>query len=189
MKKHVLILAALLGITTLFSCNAQKRVDASALVETIGSMTEDTNFVVTGELTDDMLNEIGNAVRNGNYEVGLDLLKTTGLTKIGDGAFWGCTGLEKITVSEENKVYDSRNNCNAIISTEDNILIVGCKNTEIPDSVTYIGGGAFSACTRLTSITIPDSVTRIGSEAFKGCTNLKNINASERIKEMVRKAM
>lgn len=166
MKKHVLILAALLGITTLFSCNAQKRVDASALVETIGSMTEDTNFVVTGELTDDMLNEIGNAVRNGNYEVGLDLLKTTGLTKIGDGAFWGCTGLEKITVSEENKVYDSRNNCNAIISTEDNILIVGCKNTEIPDSV-----------------------TKIEYHAFEGCTNLKNINASERVKEMVREVM
>ncbi len=41
--------------------------------------------------------------------------------------------------------------------------------------VTSIGGGAFSGCTGLTSITIPDSVTSIGSNAFKGCSNLTSI--------------
>ena len=46
----------------------------------------------------------------------------------------------------------------------------------IPNSVTSIGGGAFSGCTGLTSITIPNSVTSIGYSAFRGCSGLTNVN-------------
>ena len=88
------------------------------------------------------------------------------VTSIGDDAFLGCTGLTSIKVAEGNTVYDSRNDCNAIINTESNELIYGCKNSVIPDSVTSIGKGAFSGCTRLTSVTIPDSVTSIGELAL-----------------------
>jgi len=45
----------------------------------------------------------------------------------------------------------------------------------IPDSVTSIGGGAFFACTSLTSITIGDSVTSIGELALYDCTSLQSI--------------
>ena len=48
-------------------------------------------------------------------------------------------------------------------------------NTTIPNSVTSIGGGAFSGCTGLTSITIPNSVTSIGGDAFSGCTGLTSV--------------
>jgi hypothetical protein len=72
-------------------------------------------------------------------------------------------------------VYDSRNNCNAIIETSTNTLIQGCKNTVIPDSVTSIGGGAFDGCSSLTSIDIPSGVTSIGDDAFSGCTRLTSI--------------
>ena len=44
----------------------------------------------------------------------------------------------------------------------------------IPDSVTSIGGGAFSGCTSLTSVIIPNRVTIIEDWAFEGCTNLTN---------------
>ena len=97
------------------------------------------------------------------------------VTTIGDDAFWHCTGLTSITVEKGNAVYDSRENCNAIIETQTNTLIRGCKNTIIPGSVTTIGSGAFWACTGLTSVTIPNSVTTIGDIAFWGCTNLKEI--------------
>ena len=97
------------------------------------------------------------------------------VTSIGINAFGGCTGLTSIVVDENNTVYDSRNNCNAIIETATNKLIFGCKNTVIPDSVTSIGINAFHCCTGLTSITIPDSVTSIGGFAFKFCTGLKSI--------------
>ena len=54
----------------------------------------------------------------------------------------------------------------------------------IPSSVTYngttysvtkIGGGAFSYCSSLTSMTIPNSVTSIGDYAFRGCSSLTSV--------------
>ena len=97
------------------------------------------------------------------------------VTSIGEGAFSGCSSLTSIVVDEENTYYDSRDNCNAIINTTDNMLIAGCKNTVIPSSVTSIGDGAFAECGSLTSITIPNSVTSIGDETFDGCGGLTSI--------------
>ena len=94
---------------------------------------------------------------------------------IGERAFSSCSSLTSIVVENENMIYDSRNNCNAIINTATNTLIAGSKNTIIPNSVTSIGEGAFCYCTGLTSITIPNSVTSIGNDAFEGCTGLTSV--------------
>lgn len=98
------------------------------------------------------------------------------VASIGILAFYGCTGLERIVVAEGNTVYDSRNNCNALIETARNALVKGCNKTVIPEGVTSIGYSAFLNCTGLTSINIPSSVTSIGNEAFRGCTGLTSIN-------------
>ena len=95
---------------------------------------------------------------------------------IGSYAFGGSYGLSSVTVDEGNGVYDSRNNCNAIIETATNTIIMGCLNTVIPESVTSIGDNVFSGCTGLMSVTIPSSVTSIGNSAFSGCSNLLSIN-------------
>ena len=86
-----------------------------------------------------------------------------------------CNNLAKIIVQPGNPEYDSRDNCNAIIETATNTLIVGCKNTIIPNSVTSIGSEAFYGCSSLTSITIPNSVTEIDGQAFYGCNSLTSI--------------
>ncbi len=96
------------------------------------------------------------------------------VTSIGKSAFT-CQSLETITVESGNTVYDSRNNCNAIIETETNTLVQGCKNTTIPDGVVAIGPNAFDALFSLTSITIPASVTTIGAYAFRNCQQLASI--------------
>ena len=97
------------------------------------------------------------------------------VTFIDSSAFYNCTSLTSIVVDENNLVYDSRDNCNAIINSSNNELIVSCLGTTIPESVTSIGDYAFAWCTSLTNITIPGSVTSIGVSAFRGCTALTSI--------------
>ena len=100
----------------------------------------------------------------------------SGLTSIGNYGFLSnCQSLVSITVDSNNTKYDSRNNCNAIIVTSSNTLILGCKNTDIPSSVTTIGKQAFYQCAGLASITIPDSVTKIDEQAFHNCEELTSI--------------
>ena len=97
------------------------------------------------------------------------------VTSIGELAFRSCSGLTTIVVESGNTMYDSRNNCNAIVESATNTLMLGCKNTIIPNSVTSIGDWAFCNCSGLTSITIPNSVTSIGNKAFAGCDGLTSI--------------
>jgi hypothetical protein len=97
------------------------------------------------------------------------------VTSIGRLAFYGCSGLTSINVDSDNSIYDSRDNCNAIIETASNTLIAGCQNTVIPNNVTSIGEGAFRSCSGLTSIMIPNSVTSIGEDAFRDCSNLTSV--------------
>ena len=126
-----------------------------------------------------------------------DLVIPNSVTRIGNYAFYGCSGLTSVTipnsvtrigycafssfglasfvVKEGNTVYDSRNNCNAIIETASNTLICGCKTTIIPNDVESIGSGAFYNCDGLTSVTIPNSVESIGPSAFYQCSGLTSV--------------
>ena len=99
----------------------------------------------------------------------------SGVTSIGNYAFSDCSSLTSIIVESGNTVYDSRNACNALIETATNILIVGCPNTIIPNSVTSIGKYAFDGYSSLTSIEIPSSVTSIRDGVFYGCSSLTSI--------------
>ena len=100
---------------------------------------------------------------------------------IGEYAFSGCGRLNSIVVDSNNRYYDSRNNCNAIIETNTNKLIAGCKNTIIPSNVESIADNSFSHCRGLVSITIPSSVKYIGSQAFFWCNDLTNISIHDGI--------
>lgn len=105
----------------------------------------------------------------------LSLAIPISVTSIALDAFFGCSRLASISVDKGNPVYDSRDNCNAIIKTKSSTLICGCQNTVIPNGVTDIGIGAFLSCEGLESLSIPDSVTSIWDWAFLGCTRLTSI--------------
>ncbi|MBR4480395.1 MAG: leucine-rich repeat protein [Prevotella sp.] len=97
------------------------------------------------------------------------------VTSIGSRVFIDCSSLTSIKVENDNHIYDSRNDCNGIIETATNTLIIGCMNTTIPNSVKSIDAHAFYGCTGLTSITIPNSVNSIGENAFLRCSGLTSI--------------
>ena len=106
------------------------------------------------------------------------------MTSIGTGTFSACACLTSIIVESNNTVFDSRENCNAIIETATNTLITGCQSTLIPNSVTSIGGYAFAYCSGLTSVTIPNSVTSIGSCAFYRCSGLTSVTIPNSVKSI-----
>lgn len=120
----------------------------------------------------DGVTSIGKAAFRNTYLTTITIPNT--VTSIGANPFGGCE-LNSITVSDGNRHYDSRNNCNAIIETATNTLISGCKNTIIPMGVTSIGKRAFINCSGLTTINIPNSVTHIGDCAFYACDDLTSV--------------
>ena len=97
------------------------------------------------------------------------------IINIGERAFIGCESLLDIQVAVGNSIYDSRNNCNAIIETKTKSLILGCGSTIIPDNIESIGEVAFYKCNTLENITIPSGVKFIGREAFSSCNSLRKV--------------
>lgn len=103
---------------------------------------------------------------------------------LGTGIFSRCDALTEIKVDEDNPVFDSRDNCNAIIMTEGNFLRLGCKNTVIPNSVTSIGAAAFSECTGLISIELHDGIIEIYDSVFSKCENLETVVMSDNLQKL-----
>jgi hypothetical protein len=88
-----------------------------------------------------------------------------GILRIGEDAFYDCSGLSSITIP------------NSVISIGDQAFYrcSGLSSITIPNSVISIGDEAFSYCNALTSITIPNRVTSIGDNAFYQCSGLASI--------------
>jgi hypothetical protein len=64
------------------------------------------------------------------------------------------------------------------------MLLLGCKNTIIPEDVLTINDNAFNGCTGLTSFVIPEGVTSIGPSAFYDCVNLQSISIPSTVTEI-----
>jgi hypothetical protein len=77
--------------------------------------------------------------------------------------FVNCKKIKSLVVDDNNKTYDSRNNCNAIIETKSNTLILGCNTSKIPNGVKNITKRAFADCGRMRNITLPSTLEYIGS--------------------------
>ena len=105
------------------------------------------------------------------------LIIPSSIELLGANPFSGCYGLDEIIVDTENYTYDSRNSCNAIIESCNNVLISGCKNTIIPNDVITIDYNAFYNCKGLESIIIPNDVTSIRGRAFYDCSDLMEIQS------------
>ena len=93
------------------------------------------------------------------------------------GLLAGCSALETIVVDENNAMLDSREGCNAIVRTTDNILLAGCSHSFIPSSVKGIDSYAFQGCDGLKEVMLNAGISRIGNYAFNGCTGLERVTS------------
>lgn len=106
------------------------------------------------------------------------------VTTVKNGAFRDCSSLSSIIIESDNSHYDCRNSCNAIIKTDTNTLIAGCKNTKIPKDVRHIQEEAFWGIKDLTCINLPESLISIGAYAFSCCESLKSIIIPNLVEEI-----
>ena len=89
-----------------------------------------------------------------------------------------------VEVSKENPYFDSRDNCNCIIETANNsIVLASKKNSFIPSTIKEIGEGSFKY-TEYENIVLPDSVTIIKDYAFSYMENLKSIGLDQNLEIM-----
>lgn len=95
-----------------------------------------------------------------------------GLKTISDRAFYGCSGIAKLTIP------DSVTH----IGLRAFYKCTGIKELTIGAGITEIADYAFYNCSLLEKLTIADSVTSIGKYAFRGCNALKEIKFSNSLK-------
>lgn len=185
-----------IGDWSFSSCWYLSEVLIPSSVTSIGSSAFSFCSRLTSVTLPDGLTSIGESAFSGCDEL-TSIIIPSSVTTIGGAAFASCDNLTSLVVASDNLVYDSRDNCNAIIETAANKLMVGCKNSTIPAGVTAIGKYAFSGCgltsitisegvntieesafsgSGLTSITIPEGITTLGLYAFSGCQDLTSVS-------------
>ena len=151
--------------------NYDSRENCNALIET------SSNTLLRGCNTTVIPNSVTSIAYHAFYMcTGLTSIEIpNSVTSFGGQAFYGCSGLTSLVVEPGNPIFDSRENCNAIIRTSDNLLIEGINTTVIPNSVTSIAYHAFYGCSGLTSVEIPSSMTDIGDYAFYNCGGVTKV--------------
>lgn len=164
-----------IGSRAFFECSSLTVLDIPSGVTSIADGAFSGCSSLTSMNISSSVTSIGDRAFNGCSNL-TTLNIPSSVTSIGEGVFNGCYNISSIVVDTDNTSYDSRNNCNAVIDTEKNTLIVGCKNTTVPSGINSIESYAFSQCKGLTNIVIPSSVTSIGQYAFQDCRDLASID-------------
>ena len=158
----------------------------------------------------EVVRSLDNAFNSSDITSFDELQYFTGLEVISPVDFKGCTSLTSITIPEkvnriaqgafsnsplshlavspENIVFDSRDDCNAIIETGSETLLIGCASTTIPENVEILGEGAFENCKELTAVTLPEGLATIGARCFKGCTGLETLTIPTTITDIRQQA-
>ncbi|MBO4415572.1 MAG: leucine-rich repeat protein, partial [Lachnospiraceae bacterium] len=130
-----------------------------------------------------------------NYENLTSVTIADGLTRIGEGAFWGCWYLESITLPKTLKELGKSafEYCGSLksISFPDSLTVIPdyvCANSAVSkvtfgSKVTEIGNFAFYECKNIKEVTLPASLKTIGSWAFGYCRNLSKITNKSKLKQ------
>lgn len=158
-------------------CSSLTTVNIPSSVKTI----EPTAFYLCRSLTSIIIPDGVTTIGNQAFEYCDNLASITipqSVSSIGASSFRNCPELAAVMVDAANPIYDSRDNCNAIIETATNKLIAGCMSTTIPSDIKMIGAYAFAG-SKLTAASIPSSVDSIAPRAFQSCPLLASVQVEE----------
>jgi hypothetical protein len=113
------------------------------------------------------------------------------LTSISVWAFWGCSSLEVVAMSEVVPWTPTRHSTfpNSFKRTVFTFMCCFARTNILPDNMLFkivwllqfkrsafaLGGGAFCGCRKLKEIALPDTLTVLGDSAFSGCSSLEEI--------------
>ena len=161
-------------------CLSLGKFDLPSSLEMIGSDAfRDCSNLVISRLPDSLL-----AIYDSAF-VGCKNLKSIRIPKnislLVSNAFIGCN-LESISVANDHPyLRDEGKNVVVYDDPTDNKvkLLLGCKNSIIPNDVNVILSSAFSYIDELTNINFPKSLKEIGRYAFYGCKSLKDITLND----------
>ena len=173
--------------------NDDKYIKVTEYIESDTYVVIPESINIDGE--DIPIKEIGEEVFYNNENL-ISIIIPNSVTTIGESAFYGCSNLTTVTISE-----------NSQLTTIDSHAFYECSSLTsiyVPSGVTSISEYAFQSCSNLTTVTIgensqlttieqyafsncsslvsiiiPDSVTTIGNYAFKDCSNLTTVTIGE----------
>lgn len=170
-----------LGKGVFFDCNSLSEISLPANLVSIGEYAFDACHSISEMKVPEGVKDIGEFAFS--YCSGLKRFSLPStVTSMASNALSNCYYLEAISVDPANTAYDSREDCNAIVETKSNTLVIGCMNTVIPSSVRTIGIGAFTGCQGLTSIVVPQGVTTIDERAFTSCGYMTDVSLPTTLK-------
>ncbi len=159
-----------IGVEAFRDCISLTNIEISNSVTSIGiGAFEDCSSLTSIELPSSLTSIGERAFEDCSSLTNIEIPNS--VTNIGDYAFSGCESLQYNTYNNA-KYLGNKDNEYLVLVEAINADITVC---EIPESTKFIGAGAFSGCSSLTSIELPDSVTSIGYGAFYGCNSLTNI--------------
>ena len=113
-----------------------------------------------------------------------ELVLPATVKELGRDIFYYARNLKALSVEKGNTVFDSRDNCNAIIETASNTLRIGCANTVVPNGIKALGQMAFSGVPSLKEVKLPSGLTSIGWATFWADTELSKVTLSESVTDI-----
>ena len=116
------------------------------------------------------------------------------ITRISSGLFENCSSLTTVQASSALTSIGSRafaeTSALSSFTFPQTLTAVGAESftgsgivtANLPQSVTYLGAGAFADCTKLVYAQVPAAIQAVRERTFRNCTELKNVSIPEGIR-------
>ena len=116
------------------------------------------------------------------------------ITRISSGLFENCSSLTTVQASSALTSIGSRafaeTSALSSFTFPQTLTAVGAESftgsgivtANLPQSITYLGAGAFADCTKLVYAQVPAAIQAVRERTFRNCTELKNVSIPEGIR-------